>query len=63
MYVINNGNLVLSGGQELFYDNNLYKYVDVPKIVEFTKYVHDEGHNIIEYTDFKELIKELYRRC
>ena len=61
MYVINNGNLVLSGGQELFYDNSLYKYVDIPKIVEFTKYVHDEGHNIIEYTDFKELIKELYR--
>lgn len=61
LYVINNGKLVLSGGKELYYDDKLYKYIEIPKIVEFTKYVQDCGHSILEYTDIKELIKELYR--
>ena len=63
VYVINKGKVVLEGGQEIFYDNKLYKYVDVPKIVEFTNFLHSEKHDINKYTDFKELIKELYRRC
>ena len=33
----------------------------MPKIVEFTKYVQEQGHNILEYVDIKELIKEIYR--
>ena len=61
MHVINKGKLVVSGGKEIFYDNILYKYVEMPKIVEFTKYAQECGHNILEYTDIKELIKELYR--
>ena len=61
MHVINKGKLVVSGGKEIFYDNKLYKYVEMPKIVEFTKYAQECGHNILEYTDIKELIKELYR--
>lgn len=61
IHVINKGKLVISGGKEIFYDNKLYKYVEMPKIVEFTKYAQECGHNILEYTDIKELIKELYR--
>ena len=61
MHVINKGKLVISGGKEIFYDNKLYKYVEMPKIVEFTKYAQECGHSILEYTDIKELIKELYR--
>lgn len=61
MHVINKGKLVISGGKEIFYDNKLYKYVEMPKIVEFTKYAQECGHDILEYTDIKELIKELYR--
>lgn len=63
IYVISNGKLVISGGKELFYDDNLYKYLEMPKIVEFTKYVQSRGHDIQEYTDTKELLKELYRKC
>ncbi len=62
IYVINNGVLVLNGGQELYYSTKLYKYCEMPKIVEFTKYAQEQGHNILEYTDLKELIKELYRK-
>ena len=61
IYVINNGNLVLSGGKELYYNEKLYKYVEIPKIIEFTKYAQECGHDILEYTDIKELMKELYR--
>ncbi len=61
LYVINKGKMVLSGNKDIYYDNKLYKYVEMPKIIEFTKYAQDCGHNILEYTDIKELIKELYR--
>lgn len=62
VFVINNGKLVIDGDKSVFYNDNLYKYVEEPKIVEFTKYANKLGHNILEYTDFKELIKELYRK-
>lgn len=61
VYVINKGKLVISGDKDVFYEDKLYKYVEMPKIVEFTKYAQEHGHSILEYTDLKELIKELYR--
>ncbi len=61
VYVINKGKLVLTGDKDVFYEDKLYKYVEMPRIVEFTKYAQQEGHDILEYTDIKELIKELYR--
>ena len=61
LFVINKGELVVSGDKNIFYDNELYKYLEMPKIVEFTKYAQNKGHKILEYTDLKELIKELYR--
>lgn len=61
VYVINKGKLVISGGKEVYYQDKLYQYTDLPKIVEFTKYAQEQGHDILEYTELKELIKELYR--
>ena len=61
LYVINKGKLVVSGNKDVFYEDKLYKYVEMPKIVEFIKYVNNKGHDILEYTDIKELIKGLYR--
>lgn len=61
VYVINKGKLVLDSDKDIFYEDKLYKYVEMPNIVSFTKYAQDEGHLISEYTDIKELIKELYR--
>mgnify|MGYP000007653582 CR=1 FL=1 len=60
-YIIDHGKLKISGGREIYYNDNLYKYTKVPPIVDFIKYVKKQGHNISEYTDIKELIKELYR--
>jgi ABC-type dipeptide/oligopeptide/nickel transport system ATPase component len=59
--VINKGNIVLSEGKEIFYNNNLYKYVNMPKIIEFTRCAEVNGHDIKKCLDIKELIKELYR--
>ena len=61
LYVINKGKLVVSGNKDVFYEDKLYKYVEMPKIVEFIKYVNNKGHDILEYTDINELIKGLYR--
>ncbi len=61
VHVINKGKLVLSEGKDIFYNTKLYKYCNVPKIIEFTKYVELLGHDIKKCTDIKELIKELYR--
>jgi energy-coupling factor transporter ATP-binding protein EcfA2 len=61
LIVINKGKVVISGDKDIFYEDKLYKYVEVPKIVEFIKYVNSLGHDIEEYTDIKELIKGLYR--
>ena len=61
LIVVNKGRVVISGDKDIFYEEKLYKYVEVPKIVEFIKYANSEGHDIQEYTDIKELIKGLYR--
>lgn len=61
VYVIHNGKVVMNDDKKIFYNDELYKYVEMPAIVEFTKYAKSQGHNILEYTDIKELIKELYR--
>ena len=61
VYLLRRGKLVVDSDKDIFYDNKLYKYMEMPKIVEFTKYVNSLDHNILEYTDFKELIKEIYR--
>lgn len=61
LYVINKGKVVVSGDKDIFYKDELYSYLEMPKIVEFTKYAQSKDHKILEYTDLKELIKELYR--
>ncbi len=61
VYIFDKGKLIVSGGKEIFYNDKIYPYAKMPKIVEFTKYVQSTGHKILEYTDIKELIKEIYR--
>ena len=44
------------------FDNNLYKYIDMPKIVKFIKYANQKGASLDETVDINELIKDIYRR-
>lgn len=57
--VINNKEIIYETTD--FFDDKLYKYCKIPKIIEFIKYVNKDGkklnNNILVY----ELIKDMYR--
>ena len=44
-----------------FYDDDLYKYTKMPKIIEFVKFVNQDKKRINKTTDIHELIKDIYR--
>ena len=44
-----------------FYDDKLYQYCKMPKIVEFIKYINRDNKRLEEVTDIYELIKDIYR--
>lgn len=44
-----------------FFDNKLYDYVNMPKIIEFIKYVNKDIKRIDNTLDIYELIKDIYR--
>ena len=43
------------------YDENLYKYVSIPPIIEFVKSIQNKGIKMDNYTDTYELLKAIYR--
>jgi len=58
--VINNKRIVYSTSD--FYDDKLYDYVLMPKIVEFIKFVNKDNERVDKTLDIYELIKDIYRR-
>ena len=44
-----------------FFDNELYKYTKMPKIIEFIKYINRDKKVLNETEDIYELIKDIYR--
>ena len=60
IYVIKNKDIIYSTNN--FYDDELYKYVKMPKIIEFIKYVKEKNYEINEHLDIHELIKDIFRR-
>lgn len=44
-----------------FYDDLLYQYVKMPKIVEFVKFINQSGIKLQNHIDIYELIKDIYR--
>ena len=59
IYVINNKKIVLEVND--IYDKGLEKYIEVPKIVEFTNKTLDYGVNINHYNELDDLLKAIYR--
>jgi hypothetical protein len=57
----NDKNKVVSVDKKDFYDDKLLSYVDIPKIIDFVKYVNCNDKILNDYTDIKELIKAIYR--
>ena len=60
IYVMKNKEIVYETDD--FFDNELYKYVKVPKIIEFINYVNSIEKRVDNTTEIYELIKDIYRR-
>lgn len=59
--IFNDGKLVFNGSNKDLYNDDLYKYIDKPSIVDFIEYSNNAGHKLDNYIDIKELIKAIYR--
>ncbi len=59
VYVINDGKIVFETSN--LYDSNLGKYIDLPKLVEFTFLCENKGIKINHYKEIHELLKAIYR--
>ena len=44
-----------------FYDDELYKYVNIPNIVDFIKFVNNDNKRLDNNIEIYELIKDIYR--
>ncbi|MBE6156705.1 MAG: hypothetical protein E7161_03055 [Firmicutes bacterium] len=60
IFVIRDKKIVYETGN--FFDQELYKYVKMPKIIDFIKYVNRDNNRLEKTTDIYELIKDIYRR-
>lgn len=60
IYVIDNKKIIYDTSD--YFDNLLYKYINMPKIVEFIKYVNKNKIELNNTVDIYELIKDIYRR-
>jgi len=54
-----NGYAILEN--DIFYDNEIYFYLEQPKVVEFVKYLEKKEIKMEHYIELKELLKAIYR--
>lgn len=59
--LIYDGNKIMSFNKNEFFSEEFSKYLPVPPIISFVKYVNQNKKKIGDYTDIKELIKAIYR--
>ena len=59
--IVNDGKIVFEGTNKDLYNKNLYKYIDIPNIIDFINYLDSKGHKFDKYIDIKELLKAIYR--
>jgi len=60
IYVMKNKEVIYD--TDNYFDDNLYKYCKMPKIVEFIKYVNKSNKRVDENIEIYELLKDIYRR-
>lgn len=59
--IINDGKIVIDTNKEDIYNDNIYKYINMPNIIHLIKFFEKEGHFFDKYTETKELLKAIYR--
>ena len=63
IYLIDSGEVVLEEDIKTLNYDDLYEYLEMPKITEFIKYINSLGRKFKEYNDIRELIKAVYRNA
>ena len=61
MIIFKNGSIVYKKNNVDLYDDEIYRYLEMPKLIDFIKYVNKDGKKLLTYLDLKELIKGIYR--
>jgi energy-coupling factor transporter ATP-binding protein EcfA2 len=57
--VLNNKKVIYETSD--FFDLELYKYTNIPKIIDFITYINSDKRRLNQTTDIYELIKDIYR--
>lgn len=61
MVVLEKNAKIIVYEKNAFYNTSLLKNFEVPKIVEFVRYVNKQGKQLDPYINLNELIKAIYR--
>ena len=59
--IFNNGLLVLDKDKNEIYDDDIYKYIEMPDIIKMIKYLEVNNHYFDHYIEPNELLKAIYR--
>lgn len=59
--IFDKGIKVLEGNIDAIYNEEIYRYIEMPAIISFVKNCRSRGHDLLDYIDLKELIKAIYR--
>ena len=59
--ICNNCKLVVDVNSDDLYNDDIYKYIKMPNIIHFIKYLDNTGHKFDKYNELKELLKAIYR--
>ena len=59
IFVIKDNEIIYSTND--YYDDDLYKYTNMPKIIDFIKYINKDMKVLNENIEIYELIKDIYR--
>lgn len=59
--ILENSEIVKTLTKKDFYNENIYKYIDMPDIIAFVKRCQNKGKKIDNYIEISELLKGLYR--
>lgn len=59
--IIDKGKIVVDLLKEDLYNDNIYKYIKMPKVIYMIKYLEKNGHKFDNYIEMKELLKAIYR--
>ena len=59
--IFKDGNIVCNKNKSELYDDDIYKYINMPDIIKMIKYLESNGHKFDHYIENNELLKAIFR--